>query len=832
MNKLLYIFYFIVILLIIFLIFSFFNNKYSFSIVNTDVSLTLGTNYIPDLIPNNIEYNDYSNYDWSSQDENIVTVDSLGNIKAISSGKTRIKVKSKKGFNVKFININVLTEEVKSLTFKDYNISLNIGDVYKLEPYINGEKKVITDLSYSISDSSIVSIDKNGIINALEIGTTKILVSTPNGVTSELNINVLQKNIEIESIRFDSEKIFVEKGKSMTLNINIKPIDATNKTVTWKSSNPDVASVNDGVVTALSEGTTTITVATVNGKNAECVVHVINQKISPASISMEFEKLSMEYNQMINLNVNFSPSNTTERQVTWKSSNPNVASVNNGVITALSEGTTKIIATTANGKSATCVVTVKKVEATSISINKTSVTLYIGGSDTLVTNINPSNATNKTVTWKSSNPNVASVNNGVITALSEGTTKIIATTANGKSATCVVTVKKVEATSISINKTSVTLYIGGSDTLVTNINPSNATNKTVTWKSSNPNVASVNNGVITALSEGTATITAATANGKKVECKVTVRLNTFSNPRGNGADPWVIKYGRTYYYTYACGNDGASICISTFTNLSSLNKNNGTVVYKNNGSNVWAPELHHINGKWYIYYSVTKEGNSGTEGRRMYVISSDNPLGQYKFEGQITDSTDKWAIDGTVLQWQNQLYFLWSGWEGDINVQQNIYIAHMSNPITIDGERVMISKPEYNWEKKNFPYINEGPQVLIKNGQLYIIYSASGCWDEYYALGMLTYNGGNILSANSWLKNSTPVFQSGNGVLGTGHASFVKSPDETEDWIIYHAYADQNAIANKRRTIRLQKFTWNGNIPVFGIPVADSVQIQKPSGDR
>ena len=750
MNKLLYIFYFTVILLIIFLIFSFFNNKYSFSIVNTDVSLTLGTNYIPDLIPNNIEYNDYSNYDWSSQDENIVTVDSLGNIKAISSGKTRIKVKSKKGFNVKFININVLTEEVKSLTFKDYNISLNIGDVYKLEPYINGEKKVITDLSYSISDSSIVSIDKNGIINALEIGTTKILVSTPNGVTSELNINVLQKNIEIESIRFDSEKIFVEKGKSMTLNINIKPIDATNKTVTWKSSNPDVASVNDGVVTALSEGTTTITVATVNGKNAECVVHVINQKISPASISMEFEKLSMEYNQMINLNVNFSPSNTTERQVTWKSSNPNVASVNNGVITALSEGTTKIIATTANGKSATCVVTVKKVEATSISINKTSVTLYIGGSDTLVANINPSNATNKTVTWKSSNPNVASVNNGVITALSEGT----------------------------------------------------------------------------------ATITAATANGKKVECKVTVRLNTFSNPRGNGADPWVIKYGRTYYYTYACGNDGASICISTFTNLSSLNKNNGTVVYKNNGSNVWAPELHHINGKWYIYYSVTKEGNSGTEGRRMYVISSDNPLGQYKFEGQITDSTDKWAIDGTVLQWQNQLYFLWSGWEGDINVQQNIYIAHMSNPITIDGERVMISKPEYNWEKKNFPYINEGPQVLIKNGQLYIIYSASGCWDEYYALGMLTYNGGNILSANSWLKNSTPVFQSGNGVLGPGHASFVKSPDETEDWIIYHAYADQNAIANKRRTIRLQKFTWNGNIPVFGIPVADSVQIQKPSGDR
>ena len=103
--------------------------------------------------------------------------------------------------------------------------------MYRLEPYINGKKNVVTDLSYTVSDSTIVSIDKNGIVNALATGTTKILVSTSNGVTSELSITVLEKNIEIESISFDSEKIFVEKGKPMTLNINIKPVDATNKTL-------------------------------------------------------------------------------------------------------------------------------------------------------------------------------------------------------------------------------------------------------------------------------------------------------------------------------------------------------------------------------------------------------------------------------------------------------------------------------------------------------------------------------------------------------------------------------------------------------------------------
>src|SRR5690606_5958320 len=127
-----------------------------------------------------------------------------------------------------------------------------------------------------------------------------------------------------------------------------------------------------------------------------------------------------------------------------------------------------------------------------------------------------------------------------------------------------------------------------------------------------------------------------------------------------------------------------------------------------------------------------------------------DPQGEYEFKGKITDVTDRWSIDGAVLQKEDgSLYFVWSGWEGTVNVRQNLYIAPMSNPWSISGPRVMISTPDEAWELNGQPYINETPQPLVRNGKHYIIYSGSGSWSDDYALGMLMNTDGDLLNPAS-----------------------------------------------------------------------------------
>jgi hypothetical protein len=153
----------------------------------------------------------------------------------------------------------------------------------------------------------------------------------------------------------------------------------------------------------------------------------------------------------------------------------------------------------------------------------------------------------------------------------------------------------------------------------------------------------------------------------------------------------------------------------------------------------------------------------------------------------------------------------------------------MSNPWTILGDRVLISAPQFTWEKNGLP-INEGPEILIHNGQLHIIFSASGYWTNQYALGRLTYKGtGSLLNATSWTKATQPVFQATSLVTGPGHASFVMSVDGTENWIVYHAHANPT-VFNDDRVIRMQPFEFRADgTPNFGSPLAPGTQLSVPS---
>ena len=219
----------------------------------------------------------------------------------------------------------------------------------------------------------------------------------------------------------------------------------------------------------------------------------------------------------------------------------------------------------------------------------------------------------------------------------------------------------------------------------------------------------------------------------------------------------------------------------------------------------------------------------------MFVLENTNadPFnGSFTFKGQINDPTNKWAIDGTAFQHPSgQLYFIWSGWEGDTPSPQLLYIAKMSDPWTISSERVLISRPIYDWEKSGGAEINEGPEVIIRNDKILLIHSAAACWTDNYCLGLLTAStSSDPMDPASWEKHPNPIFQSGNNVFGPGHHSLTTSPDGKEDWIVYHSARYQGA--GEVRQIRTQSFTWNGDsTPNLGEPVNRDTPIQIPSGE-
>ena len=258
-------------------------------------------------------------------------------------------------------------------------------------------------------------------------------------------------------------------------------------------------------------------------------------------------------------------------------------------------------------------------------------------------------------------------------------------------------------------------------------------------------------------------------------------------------DPWVTYCEGKYYHCFV--NGAGSICVACADAPADLIDAKPICVYtpeagKEYSKELWAPELHVIDGKCYIYVACDDGDNYN---HRMYVLTngSPNPQAPYRMAGKICDETDKWAIDGTVFSYQNGLYMIWSGWEGDVNVCQNLYIAKMSDPYTISSRRVKISAPEYPWEKMdcdgvNLPFINEGPCVYQKNGALYVLYSASGSWANHYCLGILTFQGGDLLNPGNWKKQAYPALCMDDGWNGPGHCSVCSGGEK--DYIAFHTY--------------------------------------------
>jgi GH43 family beta-xylosidase len=316
----------------------------------------------------------------------------------------------------------------------------------------------------------------------------------------------------------------------------------------------------------------------------------------------------------------------------------------------------------------------------------------------------------------------------------------------------------------------------------------------------------------------------------------------FVNPICEQADPWIVQYRGKYLACFAEGNRGISVHVSD--RLTHLGIKHVVWIAPSSGPasrEIWAPELHRFGGRWYIYFAASDGQN---RNHRAWVLASnrDDPLGPYSLHGPLYTGDDpglsllnRWAIDLTVYESGTNLYAIWSGWQGEKDVQY-LFIAPMKDPLTMAAPRIRLcSNDDYLWERVNERLdsrgLNEAPEILQHAGRTFLIYSCSGSWQPTYKLGLLELRpGGNPLKPEDWTKHPEPAFQSTPRTFGVGHSSFVKSPDGSEDWLAYHAKTDRHE--GWQRVVFLQPFTWDhSGAPYFGSPVDRGQPLPLPSGE-
>ena len=472
---------------------------------------------------------------WGTGDAGVATVSDDGLVTAVAPGKTAITVTTNDGGKTTSCEVTVKAKviPVTGVSLSQSTLSLTEGESGQLKATVSPSNATNKDVTWTSSNTSVANVSSDGTVTAKKAGTATITVKTADqGKTATCEVTVKAKTYPVTGVSLSQSSLTLKVDETFRLTATVSPSNATNKDVSWSSSKTSVATVSsDGTVTAKAVGSATITVTTADGsKKATCSVTV--QSVSVTGVSLNPATMSLVVGSTGNLTATVSPSNATNKAVTYSSSNPAVAKASSdGVVTALAAGSTTITVKTADGgKTATCIVTVKKatVAVTGVTVTRSSMTLGVGESYKLGYSIKPSNATDQSVTWFSRYAPVAKVaSDGTVTGISPGTAEIVVLTNDGNyTASCMITVKAVSVavTGVSLDKSSMSLVAGSTGTLKATIAPSTATNKGVTWSSSNTAVATVStSGVVTANAAGAATITCTTADGgKTATCAVSI----------------------------------------------------------------------------------------------------------------------------------------------------------------------------------------------------------------------------------------------------------------------------------------------------------------------
>ncbi|MDL2231993.1 family 43 glycosylhydrolase [Ruminococcaceae bacterium OttesenSCG-928-L11] len=299
------------------------------------------------------------------------------------------------------------------------------------------------------------------------------------------------------------------------------------------------------------------------------------------------------------------------------------------------------------------------------------------------------------------------------------------------------------------------------------------------------------------------------------------------------ADPWIYRHYDGMYYCTVTVPQYDRIELRRAATIAALAEAQSAVVWRRHDSGpmsalIWAPEIHYLRGKWYIYFAAAHTEKAhplhGTFQHRMYVLESDDPTGVWYEKGQLDSGMDSFCLDATAFEVDDRLYYVWAQKDPGIRGNSNIYIAEMETPWNLKSAPMLLSKPEFDWECSVIP-VNEGPAALIHDGRVFLTYSANATGAEY-CVGLLTASlDAPLLDAASWAKFSEPVFCSNadNCKFGPGHNSFTVAEDGETPLIVYHV-RDTEQIAgdplqNPDRHTCVQAFSFNeSGVPVFGIP--------------
>lgn len=450
---------------------------------------------------------------WSSSNSAVAKVDETGFTQLISAGTTVITVMPE--WNPHNIMAQCRLTVLQSATgfALDKNaITLEIGEKETLSPAVLPDKADAT-ITWKSLNTKVASVDGKGVVTAVAPGQAYIVANTENGFVDNCLVTVTQK---ASGIKLSDYNIVVNVGESYTVTATPNPVTSTETKFSWTSKDPKIATVKDGTVTGVSAGSTIILVKT---KSGDVTYLYVTVKDKAKGMELNYSEKKLAKGDSFTLKPIFTPANTTNKKVTWKSSNSGVAKVDdNGKVTGIKGGSAIITAVSEDGGYiANCLVTVVQ-PVTSIKLNYSSYKLGLGKTVTLKATVTSNTSSNPKVKWTSSNTKIATVSSsGKVTAKKLGSCTITArvTDGSGKKATCKITVVR-QATSIKLNREYLTLVTGRNYRLKAAVSPKNATYKTVNWSSSDSTVAMVKgDGLVRGMSVGSCDIKASAKDNSK-----------------------------------------------------------------------------------------------------------------------------------------------------------------------------------------------------------------------------------------------------------------------------------------------------------------------------